>query len=274
MSHNLDKYFNIVLQITKEAGKLVRQRIWEVKSVQTKSSAVDFVTETDQEVEKLLIGQIASNFPDHKFIGEESTAEGQKIELTDAPTWIIDPIDGTTNFVHGYPNVCISIGLVVNKVTEVGIIYNPVLEQLFTARRGLGAFYNGTAIKVSDKKDLSEALMSLEYGSSRDPEKMRIIKENVSRLYPLVHGIRSMGSAALNMANVALGGIDAYFEFGIHAWDMAAGEIIVREAGGTVMDPTGAPFDLMSGKVLCAASEGLAQQLSRTIEQYTPPRDM
>lgn len=88
----------------------------------------------------------------HRFIGEESTADGAKIELTDSPTWIIDPIDGTMNFVHGYPNVCISVGLLVNKVTEIGVIYNPVLEQLFTARRGQGALYNDKPIKVSDKK--------------------------------------------------------------------------------------------------------------------------
>ncbi|XP_054275157.1 inositol monophosphatase 1 [Macrosteles quadrilineatus] len=273
MAHNLDKYFETVLKITKEAGKIIRQRIWDVKTVQTKSSAIDFVTEVDQQVEKFIIDDITSHFPDHKFIGEESSAEGHKITLTDDPTWIIDPIDGTMNFVHGYPNICISIGLLVNKVTEIGIIYNPVLEQLFTARKGQGAFYNDKPIHVSGKKVISEALLAMEFGSSRDPEKMRVVQENVKILYPLAHGMRSVGSAALNMANVALGGIDGYFEMGIHAWDMAAGDIIVREAGGVVIDPTGSPFDLMSGKVLCAASLELAQQLSATVKQYTPSRD-
>uniref|UniRef100_A0A1B6M2Y5 Inositol-1-monophosphatase n=1 Tax=Graphocephala atropunctata TaxID=36148 RepID=A0A1B6M2Y5_9HEMI len=274
MAHNLEKYFEVVMKITKEAGKLVRQKIWEVKTVQTKSCAVDLVTETDQQVEKMLIDEISSYFPDHKFIGEESTAEGKKIELTDAPTWIIDPIDGTMNFVHGFPHVCISIGLLVNKESEIGIIYNPVLEQLFTARKGQGAFYNDRPMKVSDKKEMSESLLAVEFGTSRNPEKMEVMLQNVKKLYPLVHGMRSLGSAALNIANVALGGLDAYCEFGIHAWDMAAGEIIVREAGGVVIDPTGGPFDLMSGKILCASTKELADELSASLHQYTPPRDI
>ncbi|XP_046671465.1 inositol monophosphatase 1-like [Homalodisca vitripennis] len=274
MTNHLEKYFEVALKITKEAGKLVRQKIWDVKTVKTKACAVDFVTETDQQVEKMLIDEISSHFPDHKFIGEESTAEGKQIEFTDSPTWIIDPIDGTMNFVHGNPNVCISIGLLINKVAEIGIIYNPVLEQLFTARRGQGAFYNDRPIKVSDKKEMSEALLAIEFGTSRNPEKMEVVLHNVRKLYPLVHGMRSLGSAAMDIASVAMGGADAYCEFGIHAWDMAAGEIIVREAGGVVIDPTGGPFDLMSGKILCASTKELAEELSASLQQYTPPRDL
>lgn len=107
------------------------------------------VTETDQEVEEYLISTIKKNFPHHKFIGEESVAEGAKCELTDAPTWIIDPVDGTMNFVHGYPNVCVSIGLLINKVPEIGIIFNPVVGYFFEARRGCGAKLNGQPIHVS-----------------------------------------------------------------------------------------------------------------------------
>uniref|UniRef100_A0A1B6G0D7 Inositol-1-monophosphatase n=1 Tax=Cuerna arida TaxID=1464854 RepID=A0A1B6G0D7_9HEMI len=274
MAHNLEKYFEVALKITKEAGKLVRQKIWEVKTVKTKACAIDFVTETDQQVEKMLIDEISSHFPDHKFIGEESTAEGKQIEFTDSPTWIIDPIDGTMNFVHGNPNVCISIGLLINKVPEIGIVYNPVLEQLFTAQRGQGAFCNDRRIKVSDKKEMSEALLAIEFGTSRNPEKMEVVLQNVRKLYPLVHGMRSLGSATMNIVSVAMGGVDAYCEFGIHAWDMAAGEIIITEAGGVVIDPTGGPFDLMSGKILCASTKELAEDLSASLHQYTPPRDL
>ncbi|XP_067001859.2 inositol monophosphatase 1 [Anabrus simplex] len=262
-----------IVQLTKEAGKLVRERIWNKKTVQTKSCEVDLVTETDQQVERLLIEGLSSSFPDHKFIGEESTAEGLKCELTDAPTWIIDPVDGTMNFVHGYPNVCISVALWVNKVAEIGIIYNPVLEQFFSAQKGKGAFLNGNQIHASSETELSKSLMIMEFGTSRDPNKMKVVMENMQMLVPLVHGTRSSGSAALNMAMVAMGAADAYFEYGIHAWDIAAGDLIVREAGGVVMDPAGGPLDLMSRRMLCAGTDQLAEKLTATVKQLYLERD-
>ncbi|KAG8323196.1 Inositol monophosphatase 2 [Homalodisca vitripennis] len=149
LAHDFDDYFETVLNITKEAGEIIKQKIWEVKNVKTKHSVVDFVTETDKEIEEKMKSEISSKFADHKFIGEEATDSGQKMEFTDAPTWIIDPIDGTMNFVHGYPYVCISVALFVNKETQIGIIYNPVLDQLFTARKGQGAFYNNKPMTVS-----------------------------------------------------------------------------------------------------------------------------
>ncbi|PSN40062.1 Inositol monophosphatase 1 [Blattella germanica] len=261
---NLDECYEIVLKLTKEGGK---------KTVEIKSCEVDLVTETDQEVEKLLIANLKSTFPDHKFIGEESTAAGIKFELTDDPTWIIDPVDGTMNFVHGYPNVCVSVALWVNKEPEIGIIYNPVLEQLFTARRGQGAFMNERQIHVSKETDLSKSLIGYEFGTSRDPEKMKVVLENMKILVPQVHGIRASGSCAMNMALVALGGTDANFEFGIHAWDVAAGALIVTEAGGVCIDPAGGPFDVLSRRYLCTSSQALADQLVSVIKQHYPERD-
>ncbi|KOC67440.1 Inositol monophosphatase 1 [Habropoda laboriosa] len=239
----------------------------------TKTCEVDLVTEWDQKVEKLLIDGISSKFPDHKFIGEEGSSLGNKVELTDAPTWIIDPIDGTMNFVHTLPHTCISIALVINKVTEIGVVYNPILEQLFSARRGQGAFLNGAPISVSGEKELRKALVMMEMGTSRDPEKMKVVLENANNLISQVHGIRSLGSAALNMCMVALGGADVSFEFGIHAWDVAAGDIIVREAGGVCIDPAGGSFDLMSRRALCASTSELAQELAIVLVQYYPERD-
>ncbi|KZC12080.1 Inositol monophosphatase 1, partial [Dufourea novaeangliae] len=253
---------------------IVREKINQPKDAMIKSCEVDLVTEWDQKVEKLLIDGISSKFPDHKFIGEEESCTlGTKIELTDAPTWIIDPIDGTMNFVHGLPHTCISIALVINKVTEIGVVYNPILEQLFTARKGQGTLLNGAPIQVSGEKELRKALVMMEMGTSRDPEKMKVVLENATNLPPLVHGIRALGSAALNMCMVALGGADVSFEFGIHAWDIAAGDIIVREAGGVCIDPAGGPFDLMSRRVLCASTAELAQSLAEILVQYYPERD-
>lgn len=155
--------------------------------MEIKSDDIDLVTETDQQVEKMLISSLSKQFPDHKFIGEESVAGGSQCNLTNAPTWIIDPIDGTMNFVHGFPHCCISIGLFIEQVPEIGIVYNPVLEQLFTAVKGRGAYLNGKRIKVSGQTDLSKSMLCFENGSSRDPGKIKVLKENYEALLPVVH---------------------------------------------------------------------------------------
>lgn len=172
-----------------------------------KSSDVDLLTETDQEVEKLLMDGIRKSFPNHRwntdkldhqilipffyskrFIGEEETSEGKKAELTDSPTWIIDPVDGTMNFVHNFPHSCVSIALLVNKIAEIAIIYNPVLKQKFTARRGKGAFLNDQAISVSGQKDIGKVLVTTEFGTTRDSKKIDVTIENMDKMVRKVHG--------------------------------------------------------------------------------------
>lgn len=180
------------------------------------------MTETDQQVEKLLMDGIRAKFPTHQFIGEEDSSDGKKAVLTDAPTWIIDPVDGTMNFVHSFPHSAISVALLVDKVTEIGIVFNPVLGQKFTARRGQGSFYNGKQIHVSGEKQLASALLTTEFGTSREEEKTKIVLENIDKLVRLTHGFRSLGAAALNICMVALGGADVYYEYGIHAWGKKA----------------------------------------------------
>merc|ERR1712212_120012 len=134
---------------------------------------------------------------------------------------------------------------------------------MFTAIKGQGAFMNNEKISVSGEKDLSQALVFSEMGSSRDPEKVDTVLTNITTLMTKVHGIRAMGSCTLNMCHVAMGGVDICFEFGIHAWDMAAGCLIVTEAGGVVLDTEGGPFDLMRRRVLCASSQELAESISK-----------
>ncbi|KAH8295835.1 hypothetical protein KR018_011485 [Drosophila ironensis] len=245
------------------------------QAFELKSNDIDLVTQTDKNVEKLLMEGILRAFPTHKFIGEEeSSAEGGVKKLTDDPTWIIDPVDGTMNFVHAFPHSCVSVGLKVNKVTELALIYNPMLEQLFTARRGHGAFCNGKRISVSGQKEIGKALVTSEFGTTRDEAKMKVVIENFAKMSKKVHGFRVLGSAALNMAMVALGAADANYEFGIHAWDVCAGDLIVREAGGVVIDPAGGEFDIMSRRVLAAATPELAQDITKELTQFYPlPRD-
>lgn len=274
MTLNLDECYDHVMGLVEQAGKIIADRNSGEKTVVEKSSNIDLLTETDQQVERLLMDGISGKYADHKFIGEEETSSGKKAELTDAPTWIIDPVDGTMNFVHSFPHSCISIALLVEKVAEIAIIFNPVLNQKFTARRGKGAFMNGKAIRVSGETRLEHALATTEFGTSREEEKTAVVLENIGKLVRVVHGMRSLGSAALNMAMVALGGADFNYEYGIHAWDIAAGDLLVREAGGVCLDPAGGSLDLMSRRVLAASSQELADKIVPLLTQYYPqPRD-
>ncbi|CAD7083238.1 unnamed protein product [Hermetia illucens] len=272
---DLDKCYQTILTLVDEAGKIVASRNSERKSYEQKSGDIDLLTVTDKEVEKLLIDRIKADFPSHKFIGEEGSSSGEsKCVLTDDPTWIIDPVDGTMNFVHSFPHSCISVGLFVNKVPEIGVIYNPMLNQKFTARRGKGAFYNGNPVHVSGEKELSKALITSEFGSSRDPEKMQVVNENFQNLSKIIHGFRILGACALDMSMVAIGAADACYEMGIHIWDIAAAILIVREAGGVAIDPSGGELDVMSRRCLVAASPELAAAIAKNLKQYYPkPRD-
>jgi len=166
----IDLYYKTVLELALLCGKVVREGFAVVKHIETKAGAADLVTEFDQRVEEILISKLKEKFPSHKFIGEESTAGGAKSTLTDDPTWIIDPIDGTTNFVHGFPFIAISIGLVIKKQAEIGIIYNPVSENLYSAVKAKGAFKNGRPIWCSKQTDLGLSQVAGEYGSIREKQ--------------------------------------------------------------------------------------------------------
>lgn len=194
-----------------------------------------------------------------RFIGEESYAGGDRPSLTNEPTWIVDPIDGTTNFVHGFPYVAISIGFCVDSIPTLGVIYNPFLDQLYHGIRGQGSFLNHTIrLPLSSPSaplplaSLGEALLAVEWGSDRSKE---IIDKKALSLKKLAadgkdtpggrmaHSLRSMGSAALNFAHVATGQLDMYQEIGCWSWDVCAGVVIAREAGGQVYGRKGATFD-------------------------------
>jgi len=274
---NEDVFYDAVLKLVYEAGVVVREAYNRPTkaTVMTKSSAVDLVTETDQKVEELLIKGLSAKFPDHKFIGEESAAGGQKVELTAAPTWIIDPIDGTTNFVHRLPFIGICVALYVDKQPRIGIVYNPILDELYSARSGQGAFKNGFPIHVSGTTGLNNAVVMSTIGSSREEFLIQNFLNNFRAMMSSggSQGHRSLGSAAINMCYIACGGTDAYLEYGLHCWDVAASGLIVKEAGGCNIDPSGGPFDLMARRILCASSEQLARQIVGIIENVDIPRD-
>lgn len=170
--------------------------------------------------------------------------------------------------------IAVSIGFAVNKKIEFGVVYSCVEDKMYTARKGKGAFCNGQKLHVSQQEDITKSLLVTELGSSRTPETVRIVLSNMEKLFCIpVHGIRSVGTAAVNMCLVATGGADAYYEMGIHCWDVAGAGIIVTEAGGILMDVTGGPFDLMSRRVIAANNRILAERIAKEIQVIPLQRD-
>ncbi|CAE8685132.1 unnamed protein product [Polarella glacialis] len=279
-----------VLSVAQEAALLAGRHIqtaWvqrgEVKA--TKSNATDLVTETDQRCEELVIELRKSKFPGHQIIGEES-AGASKYELTDAPTWTIDPIDGTTNFVHRLALSCVIISYICKREVLVGVVYDPMADELFWATRGGGAFLRGRAasvpspIHVSETKCLQQAVISMDPGYGRDAEAVaRFCASQSAILRRSVRNIRVLGSTGLNMAYVACGRLDAGFEdgswdtnLGPKIWDFAAGKLLVEEAGGISRDlsvdlSSRRPLDLLQRCFFCASSESLAEELLEAIAE-------
>ncbi|KAM9844980.1 inositol monophosphatase 1-like [Aulostomus maculatus] len=265
---------NFGIALVKQASEVVMTAFQLQKDVKLKSSPADLVTETDQRVERILISAIRAQYPQHRFIGEESVAAGEPVELTDRPTWIIDPIDGTVNFVHRFPFVAISIAFTVNKQTEFGIVYSCVEDKLFHAQRGRGAFLNGAPLHASGQDDVSRCVVVTEIGAERDDLALATMTSNIFKLLKLpVHGVRALGTAAVDMCQVATGGADAYYHIGMHCWDIAASAIIVQEAGGVVMDTDGSEFDMMSRRVIAASSSTVANRIAQVIHAFPCCRD-
>jgi len=214
---------------------------------------VDLVTEYDVRVEELVKTTIKNKYPDFQFVGEESYAAGSRNPLTDEPTFCVDPIDGTTNFVHGFPFVCISLGLIYKRRPILGVIYNPFLDHLYTGIKGQGSYLTRGSLAPArlplsssprPLPSLSRALIAVEWGSDRSRSTITSKSNAFGRLAgdpdhgvaggKMAHSLRSMGSAALNFAMVAQGGLDIYWEIGCWPWDVCAGIVIAEEAGGVV----------------------------------------
>eukprot|EP01100_Stratorugosa_tubuloviscum_P008237 TRINITY_DN342_c0_g2_i1.p1 TRINITY_DN342_c0_g2~~TRINITY_DN342_c0_g2_i1.p1 ORF type:complete len:288 (+),score=168.57 TRINITY_DN342_c0_g2_i1:57-920(+) len=274
---NLDDCFEIAKKAALAAGQVIREAYLKpIVSLQTKTTNVDLVTETDKKAEEVIIAIIKEKFPDHFIIGEESVSDGAPCIFTDQPTWIIDPLDGTTNFVHRFPFVAPSICFSINKEPVIGVVYGCILNEMFTAIKGRGAFLNDERISVSKREKLSEAIVGTEFGSSREEPRMTTLVKNMYKLAapPIcVHSIRALGSAALNLCYVARGALDIYYEFGPHIWDYSAGHVILTEAGGVTLDPSSKPIDFMARKILGSATHALAIELCNAIEQIETTRD-
>ncbi|KAJ0305216.1 hypothetical protein COL516b_005448 [Colletotrichum fioriniae] len=243
---NLQEIHDTLLEIATEAGKMIMSANPASIDQDTKLNSVDIVTETDQAVEKMVSTRLSERYPTIAFMGEETYTKGTR--LGPEPTFVVDPIDGTTNFVHSFPDACISLGLAVDHVPVVGVIYNPFQDLLFTGIKGKGSYMRragGPAQKLPLAKNpiplkgLDSALLACEWGSTRDGPNFDLKAETFKKLAAtketggaMVHSMRALGSAALNLAAVAAGQLDAYWEGGCWAWDVCAGWCILTEAGG------------------------------------------
>jgi myo-inositol-1(or 4)-monophosphatase len=232
-----------------EAGALLRARWRGSKTVHYKG-AVDLVTETDRDAEALVVDQLRRAFPDHLIVAEEASA-GTTLTtpVGDRYVWYLDPLDGTTNFAHGFPQFCVSLGLARGTELLFGIVCDPVRDETFVATRGGGATLNGEAIRVSATDDLQRALLATGFAYDRQVRAdfyLDFVRDFMSR----AQDIRRLGSAALDLCYVACGRFDAFWEWKLHPWDTAAAALIVREAGGAVSDFRGGPFDLYGEQTL------------------------
>jgi myo-inositol-1(or 4)-monophosphatase len=241
-------------EIAREAGARLREFLAQGVETEYKGD-VDLVTVADRTVEKLIRTRLGEVFPDHGIYGEEGTRE----RLDQQYRWYVDPLDGTTNFAHGIPHFCVSMGLekrLPNLAPEqdgtivAGVIYNPMLDELFTAERGKGARLNGRSIHVSAVPDLGESLVATGF-----PSRKRHANPNVHFYHEFTlrsHGVRRAGSAALDLAYVACGRFEAFWEFHLNPWDTSAGSLLVEESGGRITDFSGGPFQLNSREVLAS----------------------
>ena len=228
---------NVMVQAAFKAGKSLARDFGEVQNLQVSLKGPgDYVSQADRKAEKLIREELLKARPTYGFLGEE----GEEIVGTDgAHRWIVDPLDGTTNFLHGIPHFAISIGLEREGVLVAGVIYNPASDELFTAEKGKGAFLNDKRrLRVAARKSLADAVVVTGIPHRGRPGHPRFLDE-MKTVMMEVAGLRRSGSAALDLAYVAAGRIDGYFEIGLYPWDMAAGCLLVREAGGRYGDFTG-----------------------------------
>jgi myo-inositol-1(or 4)-monophosphatase len=239
---------NVMVKAVRRAGRSLKRDLGEIENLQVSlKGPANFVTMADKRAEEMLYTDLNKARPGYGFIGEEGgSREGQD----KTHTWIVDPLDGTTNFLHGIPHFAISVGLQREGTIIAGVIYNPANDELYMAERGKGAFLNDQRLRVAGRRKLSECVIAcgLPHMGRGDLELSRL---ELTAIQARVAGLRRLGAAALDLAFVAAGRFDGYWERDLQPWDMAAGQIIVREAGGTISGIAGNDDPLRTGNVIC-----------------------
>ncbi len=249
---------NIAVKAARRAGSVIQRASHNIDIIRVeKKSANDFVTDVDRAAEQAIIDVILEAYPSHAILAEESGAKGMGASEYE---WIIDPIDGTTNFLHGHSQYAISIALAHKGQVQEAVVYDPSRNDLYTASRGVGAFLNERRIRVSKRIQLNECLIATGFpvvDQSMIDTYLAILKDVIAKSA----GARREGAASLDLCNVACGRVDGFFEFNLKPWDIAAGSLIVQEAGGIVTDMKGEQTWLESGDIVAASPKVLAQLL-------------
>lgn len=242
-----------MVQAATKAGRSLARDFGEVEKLQVSvKGPADFVSAADKRSEKILFEELSRARPGYSFLMEESGS----IEGSDqSHRWIIDPLDGTTNFLHGNPNFCIAMALEREGRLAAALIYNPIFNELFTAERGAGAFLNDTRIRVAGRRHMNEALISVRLPSLARVKSAKRVFGELAALAPQVAGLRQSGSAALELAFVAAGRLDGVYAANLSAWDLAAGVLLIREAGGIVTDFDGKDTMLETGEIIAGNGE-------------------
>jgi myo-inositol-1(or 4)-monophosphatase len=258
---------NVMTAAARKAGKAILRDFGEVEKLQiSRKGVADFVTKADKKAEQVLHDELVRTRPHYSFVMEE----GGTVEGPDKThRWYIDPIDGTTNFLHGVPHFAISIGLEREGHLVAGLVYNPVTDDLFTAEKGKGAWHNGARLRVSGRRELGTALVATGVPNMGVPAARREeFSEELARVMAEVAGVRRFGAAALDLAWVAAGRYDAFWERGLSAWDVAAGIVIAREAGALVSDLQSGQ-DMLTGGSILASNGHLHGPLLKTLKART-----
>jgi myo-inositol-1(or 4)-monophosphatase len=238
---------NVAVMAARRAGDTLIRKMKNLEKLNVEEKGYnDFVSDADKAAEHAVIATVQKHYPDHAFLAEESGKTGDSDHL-----WIIDPLDGTTNYLHGFPVFAVSIGLQINNRMEHAVVYDPMRQELFTASRGAGAQLDGHRIRVSGQLQLNRALVGTGFPFRQADQDIVPYMNMLGRIISNSSGVRRTGAAALDLCYVAAGRLDAFFETGLSAWDLAAGSLIIRESGGIISGLDGSESYLESGHVLC-----------------------
>src|SRR3954462_12464479 len=252
---------NIAVRAARKAGSIINRASLDGSPLEVRSKCVnDFVTKVDGAAEEAIINVVRNAYPDHGFLAEESGKTAGETEYT----WIIDPLDGTTNFIHGFPQYCVSIGVEHRGALAHGVIYDPSRNELFTASKGRGAFLSDRRIRVSKCLKLQDALVGTGF-PFKELSRADLYLKQLKALMEKSSGVRRAGAAALDLAYVACGRLDAFWELGLMPWDMAAGVLLIQEAGGLVGNLEGNQGFMESGDI-CAAAPKIFSSLLRELK--------
>jgi myo-inositol-1(or 4)-monophosphatase len=254
---------NKIIQIAEEAGEIIREGFGKKFMVETKGSLTNLVTEYDKKSEIAIINFIRKEFPGHSVLAEESGSHKSGAEYL----WVIDPLDGTTNFAHGLPIFSVSIGVQKNNETIFGVVYDVMREAIYSSEKGSGAFCNGRKLKVSTNDDIQKSVLvtGFPYNVEENPDNAF---EHFISFLKNARAIRRLGSAAIDMCYVAEGVFDGFWEVFLHPWDLCAGKLLIEEAGGVVSDFEGNPINIYSKQILATTNELQNKMISILSRKY------